>query len=166
MTELRKLGAPGFLAPARFFVTAAVLALALLLPRAAPAQQISELAAEKMVWSTLLAVDHANRTNNYTVLWSLGSPGFKEQNSPEQLSQIFSDLRAQRVDLSQSLTAEPAFYLPPQVEDNGLLRLRGAFEFRPVSIRFDLYYQMVEGGWRLHGISVSPARMNADSQGG
>jgi len=46
----------------------------------------------RLVWSTMIALDNANRTNNYAVLYSLGSPQFQRRNTPEQLSDIFSNL--------------------------------------------------------------------------
>ena len=46
-----------------------------------------------LINSALLALNQANATGNYTVLWDMAAPGFKRANSPERLSQVFSNLR-------------------------------------------------------------------------
>src|SRR3954468_15777593 len=53
-----------------------------------------------LIRSTLLALDHANRTGNYTVLRDLGAPGFQAGNTAARLSEIFASLRSQNLDLS------------------------------------------------------------------
>lgn len=109
----------------------------------------------RLVWSTMIALDNANRTGNYTVLHALGSPSFQQNYPVAQLSQSFSGLRAQRVDIGRSIMIKPTYYIPPTIIPSGDLRLRGAFEYRPQSLRFDLIYRNVNGGWALHAISVA-----------
>ena len=53
-----------------------------------------------LIRSTLLALDQANKTGNYTVLRDLGAPGFQATNNPAQLGDIFANLRRERIDLS------------------------------------------------------------------
>src|SRR5882724_9070208 len=52
-----------------------------------------------LIRSTLLALDQANKTGNYTVLRDLGSPDF-QANSAAQLAEIFVQQRRDNVDLS------------------------------------------------------------------
>jgi hypothetical protein len=47
----------------------------------------------------MLALHHADETGNYTVLRDLGAPGFQAANTASRLSEIFANLRAQRIDL-------------------------------------------------------------------
>jgi len=108
----------------------------------------------RLVWSTLVALDNANRTGNYEVLHGLGTDGFQRQNSVLRLSQSFADLRNNRVDVGRTILSSPAYYRPPEILADGSLRLRGGFDFRPKSIRFDLIYTNVGGGWRISAISV------------
>jgi len=108
----------------------------------------------RLVWSTMIALDNANRTNNYTVLNSLGSPEFQRRNTPQRLSDIFSDLRRNRVDIGRTILSTPSYYRPPEILTDGSLRLRGGFDYRPKSIRFDLVYANIGGGWRITAISV------------
>jgi hypothetical protein len=106
----------------------------------------------RMVWSTMAAVDHANKTGNYNVLRGLGSPDFQASNGAPALSRIFASLREQGVNLSDTLSIEPSYEFPPALE-GGMLRLRGAFRMRPQAVQFDLLYQWNQG-WMLQGIAV------------
>jgi hypothetical protein len=115
----------------------------------------------RLVWATMTTLDNANRTSNYSVLRDIGSGAFQLNNSVMSLGGIFRDLRANRVDVGRAIMIEPTFYLPPNVDDNGVLRLRGGFEFRPRSLRFDLLFVFEQGGWRLHGVSVVETATNA-----
>ena len=115
----------------------------------------------RLVWATMTSLDNANRTGNYSVLHALGSPGFQEANSVERLSQIFAPLRESRTDVGRAILTTPTYYLPPSIDVNGRLRLRGGFEFRPRSLRFDILYSFVGGGWRIDGLSV--VEMSADA---
>lgn len=106
----------------------------------------------RLVWSTIAAVDHANKTGNYNVLRSLGSPDFQASNGAPALSRIFASVREQRVNLIDTLSIEPTYEFPPMLED-GMLRMRGAFRLRPQAVQFDLLYQWNQG-WMLQGIAV------------
>ena len=108
----------------------------------------------RLVWSTMIALDNANRTNNYTVLNSLGSEEFQRRNTSERLSGIFSNLRQNRIDLGRTVLSTPSYYRPPEILSDGSLRLRGGFDYRPKSIRFDLIYSNIGGGWQISAISV------------
>lgn len=153
-----KASGPGRHAPARLLLAAFALALCAG-PTSAQAQRpaatvgIPDRAGlARLVWSTIAAVDHANRTGNYAVLRSLGSPDFQATNGAPALSRIFASLREQQVNLIDTLSVEPAYEIPPAIE-GGALRLRGAFRMRPQAVQFDLLYQWNQG-WMLQGIAV------------
>lgn len=128
--------------------------------QAAPAVP-DETGLARLVWSTMVTLDNANRTGNYDVLQQLGSTEFQKANSPKALAGVFAPLRNRRVDVGRAILITPTYYLEPAVDYAGNLRLRGAFEYRPNAIRFDLIYRNVDGGWRIHAISV--AEMDADA---
>lgn len=107
-----------------------------------------------LVRSTLLAVDDANRTGNYTVLRDLGAPGFQAGNTAARLSEIFANLRNQNVDLTGVAVLEPQLTLLPQIEANGLMRMAGFFPSVPTQVQFELLFAPVGGKWRLFGISL------------
>ncbi len=108
----------------------------------------------RLVWSTMVALDNANRTGDYSVLYALTSPQFQRSNASADLAASFENLRAQRVDVGRAIMMTPAYYIPPSVDASGNLRLRGGFDYRPQSIRFDLLFVQVGGGWRINAISV------------
>jgi hypothetical protein len=111
-----------------------------------------------LVRSTLLALDHANKTGNYTVLRDIGAPGF-QSNSAARLGEIFVKLRNDNLDLSGVAVIDPQLNLLPQIETNGLMHMAGFFPSVPTQVNFDLSFAPVNGQWRLFGISVSLGQM-------
>jgi hypothetical protein len=107
-----------------------------------------------LIRSTLLALDQANRTGNYTVLRDLGSPDF-QANTAAQLADIFVQQRRDNVDLSGVAVIEPQLTLLPQIEANGMMHMAGFFPSVPTQVNFELLYAPVGGRWRLFGLSVS-----------
>jgi hypothetical protein len=122
-------------------IAVAPLAVAAQAQAPAPAPQTGQLAVpavpdplvlSKLLWSTMAAIDHANKTGNYTVLHALGSAAFRRNNSPASLANIFAGIRASRIDLADTFLLEPRLEFPPTIQA-GLLRMRGAFRMRPLS---------------------------------
>lgn len=158
----KALAGPEPCAPARFLLAAALLGVAPAQaqpPAAAPAPAAQIAVPDghtihKLIWSTMAALDQANRTGNYSVLRDLAAPSFQAKNSTAALAGIFQTLRAQQMDLGDSLLVIPAY--EAVIVQNGLLRVRGSFPLRPAQIGFDLLFQNVNGQWRLLGIGVAP----------
>jgi hypothetical protein len=107
-----------------------------------------------LIRSTLLALDHANRTGNYTVLRDLGAPGF-QVNTAAKLAEIFAKQRGDKLDLSGVAVIDPQLSLLPQIEPNGLLHMAGFFPSVPSQVNFELMFAPVEGQWRVFGVSLS-----------
>jgi hypothetical protein len=107
-----------------------------------------------LIRSTLLTLNDANRSGNYTVLRDLAAPGFEAKNTAADLGRIFADLRGRRVDLFATAIMAPRLTASPTIEKNGMLRLTGYFPTQPLRIAFDLLFQNVDHNWRLFGISV------------
>lgn len=108
-----------------------------------------------LVRSTLLALDHANKTGNYTVLRDVGAPGFQMGNTAAKLAEIFAKLRNDKLDLSGVSVIDPQLSVLPQIESNGMMRMAGFFPSVASQVNFELLYAPVDGQWRLFGISVS-----------
>jgi hypothetical protein len=108
-----------------------------------------------LIRSTLLTLNDANRSGNYTVLHDLAAPAFQAKNTPADLARIFSDLRGRHIDLYAAAVIAPQLTAPPHLESNGMLRLTGVFPTRPLRINFDMLFQDVDKQWRLFGISVA-----------
>ncbi|WP_426423300.1 hypothetical protein [Bradyrhizobium genosp. A] len=107
-----------------------------------------------LIRSTLLALDQANKTGNYTVLRDLGAPGF-QVNTAAKLAEIFAKQRGDKLDLSGVAVIDPQLSLLPQIEPNGLLHMAGFFPSVPSQVNFELLFAPVEGQWRVFGVSVS-----------
>lgn len=114
-----------------------------------------------LIRTTIIALDQANQTGNYTVLRDLAAPDFRNGNDASRLGAIFQVLREQAVDLTPLLQITPELSEPPLVNANGLLRLIGYFPTEPLRVNFDLSFQMPEARWRAYTISVYLARLEA-----
>lgn len=170
MLKTCKLGMPGRIAPAFLFSLAAIAApidpaIAQLQPNATvlpppanrPVPDALELS--KLIWSHILAVDHANRSGNYSVLRDISAQGFQINNDAARLAQIFSGLRANRIDLSNALLVPPTYTSAPQLVQADVFRTTGLFQIRPTTIQFDMYFQWEQGRWKLYGIDLQPLQM-------
>src|SRR6187402_2192587 len=118
-----------------------------------------QLELSKLIWSTILAVDHANRSGNYSVLRDLGAQGFQINNDAAGLAQIFAGLRNQRIDLSNALLVPPTYLEAPRVVQPGIIEAKGVFQLRPTAIQFDMVFQWEQGRWKLFGIDIQPIEM-------
>jgi hypothetical protein len=107
-----------------------------------------------MIRSTLLALSHANVTNNYTVLSSLASANFRGANPPAKLAQSFVKFRENRIDLAPLSLVGPRQTAAPTIA-GGRLRLVGQFPTQPMQVDYDLTFEPEQGQWRLFAISVN-----------
>jgi hypothetical protein len=134
-------------------------------PATASRPVISQEQALYLVRSTLLSLNDANRSGNYTVLRDLAAPDFQAKNSPADLAQSFADLRRRNFDLFAAALIAPQFTAEPAFDANGKLRMAGFFATRPLRINFDLIFQNVNGQWRLFAVSVAtPDALATQSQ--
>jgi hypothetical protein len=113
----------------------------------------------KLLWTTMAAVDHANKSGNYSVLRDISSTAFQINNDPSKLAQAFSTIRNSRIDVSNALLVAPSYSGAPQQLQADVLRVQGVFSLRPVAIGFDMFFQWERGEWRLFGIDLRPLAM-------
>ena len=134
---------------------AALAASATLAAPAAPAKpaQIDRNGVLILVRSTLIALDQANKSGNYTVLRDIGAPGF-QANTAARLGEIFAGLRRDNLDLAGVAALDPQLTVLPEIDASGMMRMTGFFPSAPAQINFELVYAPVNGQWRLFGISV------------
>lgn len=164
-------------------IARAVMALALLLccgsdramaqqktpaPAAALAQPSLPVTLEQALYlirSTLLTLNDANLTGNYTVLRDLAAPDFQARNTAADLGLNFLDLRRRNFDLYGAALLAPQFSDAPALDQRGMLRLAGYVPTRPQQIHFDLTFQVVAGQWRLIAIVIAtPEAASAQPQ--
>ena len=120
-----------------------------------PALPVTTEQALYLIRSTLLTLNDANRSGNYTVLRDLAAPDFQARNTAADLSQSFSDLRRRNFDLYGAALLSPQLTAVPSRDQRGFLHLTGFFPTRPQQINFDLLFQDVSDQWRLFGISIA-----------
>ncbi len=114
-----------------------------------------------LIRSTVIALNQANQTGNYTVLRDLAAPDFRNGNDAARLGAIFQVLREQAIDLTPLLQISPEVTEAPAITQKGLLRLAGFFPTQPLRVNFDLSFQYWETRWRPYTISVYLARLEA-----
>ena len=107
-----------------------------------------------LIRATLIALNQANQTGNYTVLRDLGAADFRNVNNASRLGAIFQVLRDQAVDLTPLLRISPEVSRPPAITGEGLLTLVGFFPTQPLRVNFDLAFQLSGNIWRPYAISV------------
>ena len=106
--------------------------------------------------NSLIALNNANLTGNYTTFRDLSAPAFQTRNNAAQLSLIFTKIRRLNMNLAPIVLFNPVFTKPPNITNKGFLQLAGYFPTKPIQINFALTYQKVSSRWRLFGISVVP----------
>jgi hypothetical protein len=112
--------------------------------------------------TTLLTLNDALQTGNFTVLRDAAAPGFREAHSAARLSVIFADLTQRGVELSAVAIIGPQLTEAPAINaQTGMLHLKGYFPGQPVRIDFEILYQAVQGRWRVFGLSVQPTAVAA-----
>src|SRR5262245_56567240 len=123
-------------------------------------QQVVMPDAERIVLllrTSLLTLNDALQTGNFTVLRDTAAPGFRDANTAARLSQSFSDLASKRINLSAvSIIAPQLSEQPTLDQQKGMLHLKGYFPGKEVQINFEMLYQAVDSRWRLFGLSVQP----------
>ena len=127
-------------------------------PRPAAQQQTMPVSIEQalyLVRSTLLTLNDANLSGNYSVLRDLAAPDFQARNTAADLGQTFSDLRRRNFDLYGAALLAPQLTVVPALDQSGMLHLAGYIPTRPQQINFDLVFQVVGNRWRLYSISIA-----------
>jgi hypothetical protein len=117
-----------------------------------------------LVRTTLITVNDAVQTGNYTVLRDKAAPAFRDGTTPAGLMQTFTALTNQRIDLSPVAIIAPQRTELPALDKESRLRLKGYFPGQPVGIAFDMTFEAVAGSWRAYTLSVELAKMPAPSQ--
>ena len=107
--------------------------------------------------NALLALDHANKTNEYGVFRAIASTAF-QVNTAARLSEIFAGQRREGLNLAYAAILEPRWTVEPQIEASGMIHMAGYFEVNPVPVVFDLLFTQQNGQWLLFGLTVGLAQ--------
>jgi hypothetical protein len=109
-----------------------------------------------LIRRTLLTLNDANLSGNYTVMRDLAAPGFQTANDAAKLTEIFANLRKRKIDLAPILFFDPKLVRQPEITQNGMLHLSGFLPTRPEQVNFDMLFEKSDR-WRLFGIAVNTA---------
>lgn len=115
----------------------------------------SEAALNILIRRTLLTLNDANLSGNYSVLRDLAAPNFRKANDAAKLSKIFAKLRSAKIDMAPIVYFTPKVVRKPQLTKSGRLRLTGFVPTRPKQINFDMLFENHNKRWLLYGISVN-----------
>lgn len=151
---------------ARLLLLAAALSVAggLAGPARAQAPEVDAARAEYMIKNTLVAINHANITGNYTVLRDLGSLRFRANNTAARLAEVFAPLRNEGIDLAPIVLFEPQFAAPIDFDEMGRLRFVGQFPTRPLRVLFDLAFESSGNRWALSDVAVNSVPWPEDEE--
>lgn len=136
-------------------------------PKAKPAtpakqeMQIENVTLIVLIKSTIMALQHANQTGNYSVLRDMGSPVFRERFDQAALTAAFASLRSRQVNLAPVLFLAPNLTKQPEMTSGNELHIVGNFPTQPQQIQFELLFLNLDGAWRLNGISVDAVSIQA-----
>lgn len=114
----------------------------------------SERALEALVKSSLLTLNDANVTGNYSVLHAKLSRPFRQQFSPEKLRETFREFSQGNADFDIIAAMKPAYLPPPVVDGDGRLVVKGGFPTEPSRLLFELEFIPSDGEWKLIRIHV------------
>ncbi|WP_439613394.1 hypothetical protein [Reyranella sp.] len=128
----------------------------LLVASAAQAQNKvpSDRVLETLVKASLLTLNDANVTGNYSVLHAKLSKPFRQQFSPEKLKATFREFSQGNADFDIIAAMKPAYDPPPEVDGDGKLVAKGSFPTEPSRLLFELEFIPSDGEWKLIRIHV------------
>jgi hypothetical protein len=114
---------------------------------------------EILIKTSLLTLNDANLTGNYTVLHAKLAKPFREQFSPDRLRQLFKGIADKKVDWGLIAAKSPIATSETDIDQRGALLLRGYFDTEPSRLFYELDLLPSEGEWkpiRLY-VNVKPA---------
>jgi hypothetical protein len=133
------------------------LGAALLLPAPAAAEDKipAPLAQEVLIKTSLLTLNDANVTGNYTVLHAKLAKPVREQFNPDKLKQAFKEFADQKIDFEIVAAKAPIATKDARIDERGALQLRGYFDAAPSRVTYELDFIPSEGEWK-------PLKLNVD----
>jgi hypothetical protein len=142
---------------------AGAIAVALLLgmPAGAADRVPSATAQEVLIKTSLLTLNDAIVSGNYTVLHAKLAKPFREQFDPDRLKQAFKSFADQKIDMAAISAAPPVATDDTRIDDRGALLLRGRFEVDRSRLAYELDFLPSEGEWKPISLHVSVKPLNA-----
>jgi hypothetical protein len=82
------------------------------------------------------------------------SPQFRKQFPLDKFTALFQAFIDKGYDISNIAKSEPVFDIPPAIDSDGLLVLKGHYPTKPNRVTFKLTYVYESSAWKLLGINV------------
>jgi hypothetical protein len=108
-----------------------------------------------MADTAMLRLGRAINARDFTEFYTRLAKIFKSQTTPEALFNAFKSFAEQNIDLTSLEGNVPVFNLPPAVNDDGILMLKGYYPSQPPIVYFEIKYIYEHPDWKLFGINVS-----------
>ena len=136
-------------------VGAVIGALLLAVPAQAEDTVPSPLKQEILIKTSLLTLNDANLTGNYTVLHAKLAKPFREQFNPERLQQVFKPFADKKLDLGPIAGKPPIVTADTLIDKRGALVLRGYFDTSPSRVYYEFDFVPSESEWKPIKLNVS-----------
>ena len=108
-----------------------------------------------LVFDSLSAFDKAVQAKNFAQFHQEQlSPEFQKQVPLDKFTAAFQVFIDKGYDISNIAKSEPVFDVPPAIDSDGLLVLKGHYPTQPNKVTFDLTYIYESSAWRLLGLNV------------
>jgi hypothetical protein len=114
-----------------------------------------------LIKSTIMALQHANQTGNYSVLRDLGTPVFRERFDQARLTAVFYNLRNRGINFTPILFLPANLTKQPEMTEGNELHVVGDFQTQPLRIQYDLLFFQIDGVWRINGMAVDVVPVQA-----
>jgi hypothetical protein len=110
---------------------------------------------EMLVKTTLLTLNDADLTGDYSVLHAKLSKPFRDQFDAEKLKDGFKDFVGKQLDMSVVAVKSTIPDTDGSIDKDGVLELSGSFDTKPKVLKYKLQYIRSDGAWKPLGIHVS-----------
>lgn len=147
---------------ARSLAGAVAAAFLLAMPAGAVDRVPSPLAQEILIKTSLLTLNDAIVSGNYTVLHTKLAKPFREQFDPDRLKQAFKSFADQKIDMAAIAAAPPVETEVAKIDDRGALLLRGRFDVDRSRLVYELDFLPSEGEWKAISLHVNFKPVNAN----
>jgi hypothetical protein len=114
----------------------------------------SPLLQEILIKTSLLTLNDANLTGDYTVLHAKLAKPFRDQFDPAKLKKAFKPFADQKTDWGLIAAKPPVPTTEAAIDKRGALILRGYFDTKPSRLSYELDFLPSEGEWKPIKLNV------------
>lgn len=113
---------------------------------------------EILIKNSLLSLNDANLTGNYTVLHAKLAKVFRDQITPDGLKQGFKGFADQKIDFGLIAAKPPIATAESKIDNRGALLLRGYFDTAPSRVSYEFDFLPSESLWKpiMLNVRVKP----------